>query len=392
MKILICCSGHFGGTDFLLKRCYEWMVSHSVDAEMVSPETENLKKKSSSYDFVLLPSSQMHQLIKLKRHGYKFNRILIWIMGCGSFNDSYYNPDRAKGTEKIIYNFFDFLARKSVTRLYKNNSICFTDEVGMEATLLQTGLSFKQNKENLIIPIAIQIPDKNYEFVKGKNEPIHLCWIGRVSKDFKSIPIQHLINDMDELISTGKYQMDLTIVGMGDAWEDIKNLASKKKFDINFRESVDYDRIGEFLYDNADILVAMGTSVLDGAKNGCPSVVITPVKPSNKEEVDYRWIFESKGYSLGEYPDIKSGPDQVKKSLKTICDEYQENDGFNTKSYEYACEFDENKVFSKLLNRPLPHTMTFISWLHIYIFSFIVHFKKFVKQLSKKGFRREQMK
>lgn len=381
MGVLICCSGCFGGTDFLLRRYYEWLVSNSIETDIVSPTEIAVRNSKKYYDIVILPSSQMDILAKLKRSGYDFQSILIWIMGCGSFRDTYYNPDRDKGQEKLVNKVLSILARKFVVTLYKYNSICFTDEVGMRVSLQHTRLTYLENSDNNIIPIAIKIPDKKFEFNKNTTSALRLCWIGRVSKDFKVIPIKHLIYDAEEYAKNFNKEIELTIVGGGDGLFEIKKVAANRAITIKFIDSIDYSEIGNYLNTHVDILIAMGTSALDGAKYGCPSVIIRPVKPSNKEIVDYRWVYESKGYSLGEYPDIIVGIEQIKKSFKDICIDYTMKDDIDILSYIYALEFDENKVFQKLYDRVLPDHLTGVVWMHLYIFSFIKGIKSVCKKI-----------
>ena len=393
MSILICCSGHFGGTDFLLKRYYEWLVSNGIDSDIVVPNDIVKNKRKKKYEVVILPSSQMNTLIKLKRSGYIFKSILIWIMGCGSFRDTFFNPDRNKGIEKIFNKIFGKLADSFVVKLYNSNSICFTDEVGMDISLQDTVIDYYDSIDNLIIPIAVKIPDVRYEFKKNVEHTLRLCWIGRVSHDFKVIPIKHLIFDTEEYINKNNKKIELTIVGDGDGLSEIKSYIANKSLKVNFVDSIDYGDIGDFLYENADILIAMGTSALDGAKYGCPSVIITPVKPSNSVIVNYRWIHESLGYSLGEYPDIQVRVEQIKKNFKNIYSDYIINNDISELSYRYAQEFDENKVFNKLYIRKLPNKITLDIWIQIYFYSIIKGakclFKKILTFINNKLLREE---
>lgn len=386
MKVLICCSGLFGGADLLLNRYYEWLKQNSIEVEKVALSKGIVcQKESEHFDIVILPSSQMHDLLQLKKMGYDFSRILIWIMGMGAFRDTYYNPERNHGVEKIVNKFLEKDSNKLLRLLYEKGSICFTDAVGMDNTFLGTAIHYEKNIDENMVPIGISVPKSNTWGKDTNKKEIRICWIGRVSSDFKLIPILHLIEDIADYSKYPAIDISLTIVGSGDALEKVRAIANEKGIDAQFIEGIPYEQIGEFLKENADILVAMGTSALDGAKNGCPTVVITPVRPSDEEVVDYRWIFESKGYSLGEYPGIKAGPVQEKKTFSQIIQEYVKDDTISEKSYQYALNFDEEVVFYKLYNRKQPGEVTKAMWRHIHFFALLKKAKECVKAIRKKA-------
>lgn len=383
MNILICCSGVFGGTDLLLERYYEWLKKKNINVQKVTLSKEDWVKREGekNFDIVVLPSSQMHDLLKIRKLGYHFSRILIWIMGMGAFRDSYFNQERNHGVERIINAVLRRNADKMLRMLYETRSICFTDEVGMENTFAGTNINYAQNREDNLIPIAIKVPDKFLWDEKKLESEIRVGWIGRVSKDFKLIPILQLMRDIEKCQHEKETAFSLTIVGAGDGLEEAKQEAKGKDFSIQFVDAIAYENIGAFLKENVDIFVGMGTSVLDSAKNGCPSVVITPVRESDKKEVYYRWIFESKGFSLGEYPSIEVGPEQVKKEFAQIYSEYELQTELGRSSYEYALNFDENMVFTRLLNRQLPEIISIKMWRQIFYFAFWKEVKNRVKSI-----------
>ncbi len=383
MNILICCSGVFGGTDLLLERYYEWLKKKNINVQKVTLSKENKLNREGKKDFdiVVLPSSQMDELLKIRKMGYHFTRILIWIMGMGAFRDSYFNEKRNHGAERIINAVLRKNADKMLRLLYETRSICFTDEVGMENTFVGTNIEYTQNKVDNLVPIAIKVPNKFLWDEKDLESKIRVAWIGRVSKDFKLIPILQLMRDIEKCQHENEVEFLLTIIGTGDGLEEVKQEAVRKSFAIQFVDSIDYENIGAFLRANVDIFVGMGTSVLDSAKNGCPSVVITPVRESDTKEVYYRWIFESKGFSLGEYPSIKVGPEQVKKDFNQIFKEYEIETGLDKASYEYTLNFDENVVFTRLLNRKLPEKISVKMWLQIFYFAFWKGIKNRVKTI-----------
>lgn len=383
LKILICKSGQYGGTDNLLDRCYNWLKHNGIFVEQVCLPNSDCSVKEAAYDLAILPSSQMHDIVTLRKKGIHIKRILIWIMGCGAFQETYYNPGRSKGIEKYVNKVLDHEARATLKKLYKRNSICFTDEVGMYASLHSLVIDYENKKESNIVPIVIQVPDE-YVVKDKKKDTINISWVGRVSRDFKFIPIKHLIEAIEQYKKNNNINILLTMVGSGDALEELKEITNKISYKIEFINNIEYENLSGFLTKKTDLLIAMGTSALDGARYGCPTVITTPVRSSDKQEVNYRWVFESKGYSLGEYPGLDMYPNQIKKSFVEILEEYKERDDLQVCSYEYAKQFAPDVVFGKLLNRVLPDEIDFLLWKHLRRFYLIKKLKQNIKHIIKR--------
>lgn len=216
------------------------------------------------------------------------------------------------------------------------------------------------------------------------NQTVRIAWVGRVSKDFKAIPIVHLIKDIESYLTHKNLKIELTIVGDGDVIDLIKERASVSSFPISFINNIPYEDLNNYFIDKVDLLIAMGTSALDGAKIGCPTVVITPVRPNDPERVEYRWIYDSVGYSLGEFPDIDIETGQVRESFDAIMDEYGNRMRISDECFKYAHEFDINTVFSTLLEGKLPGVIDFEMIKHIEAFSKMKARKSFVKRFIKR--------
>ncbi len=377
MRILICKSGLFGGADFLLERLRAYLLEREIDADILCAPENDFSMRYARYDLAVLPSYRMHDIVALKRRGVQIERVLLWIMGSGSFQETYYNPSRDHGVFKLVYAPLKREAARALRSLYDSGSLCFTDEVGMYATLAPLGRDCEREKDGNIIPIIVPIPE-TYPIKEKPAGAVRIAWIGRISNDFKLIPLLHLIRDAALYRAGGGIDISLTIVGNGDALDRLRASAAQENISVRFIGNIAYESIGEFLRENADFLVAMGTSALDGARNGCPTAIITPVRDSDPEEVHYRWVFESKGYSLGEYPGLDA--DQVKKPFDRMIEEYLRRDDLQILSYEYAAMFGGDAVTDKLLGRALPNPIDARVWKHLRRFERIAKLKAHLKK------------
>lgn len=377
MRILICYQGLMGGTDFLFDRFAMWSKNKDIEIVKLMPG-ERDGHIEGDFDLVLLSSSQMHYLVMAEKRNARFKKIIIWILGMGTFQESYFNPGRSKGIEKYINKYLLKRANILARKLNDINSLCYTDSVGRDRTLRQIGINAQKQEYGVIVPIAINVPGRVYgKAHENSGDILRIGWVGRVSTDFKLIPILDLINGLDK----EKGKKELTIVGAGDGMPEVQEAARRVGYEIHFVDNIPYEILGGYISCNFDILFAMGTSALDGAKVGVPTVVISPVRNTDTQVVSYRWIHESKGYSLGEYPGETFGPKQIKKTLEQVLAEYYcHRQCLGDKAYAYAKQFDEDIVFPKLLSI-MPDDIDKTIWKEICFFFRLKKIKAFAKKI-----------
>lgn len=376
MKILICLSGMFGGTDALLHRMYDWLITQDYSVDLMDYNSIN-KAENESYDIVYLPTSQIDFLWILKKHNIKFTKIVIWAMGHGAYTAAFYNRNYNKSLFCVPINYLlNFVAIKSIKHFMQLHSCIFTDEAGMELDLH----GIKYINDELIYPIPIVFPQASNYARAYNGQNLVITWIGRVTKDFKEIPIKQIIYDLKCCLKNRSIQSaKFNIIGSGDALDEIKEYASLNNIKCEYKDYIDPNEIGAFLEQETDLMIAMGTSALDGAKYGCPTAVINALKKVEENSSEYRWIYESKGYSLGEFKNVSNTQEQVQKTFKELLAELEIHN-IGEQCYEYAQQFDINIVLSKLLNRSLPKDLNNFSWFYIGLLYLIKKMKLQVKK------------
>lgn len=382
MEILICMQGLFGGTDNLLGRLYGWLKDNNYVVDIYTGNDEKLYL-ISHYDLAIIPSSQLGDLYLLSKRGISIDRVLIWIMGMGAFADSYYNFPATNFFDKVLKILYENEVKKTLKWLINKNSIIFTDSVGIYNTLKALNVCCEKDIEDHIFPIAIKVPnEKSWTKVSDRvSKKIRLSWIGRVSSDFKEIPLLHLIRDLDSWVYEHNISVELTIVGDGDAIDRVKGISDGVSYPVSFIDNIPYDELNNYVSEYVDLLVAMGTSALDGAKTGCPTIIITPVRKTDTERVEYRWIYDSRGYSLGEYPDIDIATGQKRCCLSEILQEYISDMYIAEKCFEYVQTFDMDRIFARLSQRDLPGQIDEEMKQHIKRFYKMKKRKMFIKKI-----------
>lgn len=380
-NILIFAQGERGGTDYVLKSLANWLkrngygVCFANDLSMI---------KKQKYSFVILPTSRMNLVPALdsKQIGFECNKIIIWCMGSLAFHDAYYNGRKINTYPKFLVKLYDALVNTTSKNLFNEGSLIFTDEVGMYSDLIH--LRNKHvNFSEFIFPIPISLSKEvNYDRFANKAESI--AWIGRVDTDFKVLPLMQLIEDSAVGVEKGYFEkyFKFIIVGSGNGMPQLKKCVSKyKEIHFEFHEWLGNEELNTLLLRRVDILFAMGSSALLGASFGVPTVIVQPYsKMSERKLENYRWIDETIGHSLGEFPGMFCKPEQIRKTFDELFDPLS----LKTKSRlskDFSKKFDEDLVFERLLKRELPLDLSYKTKSLLNILNFLKVAKNTVKSL-----------
>ncbi len=201
--------------------------------------------------------------------------------------------------QKIILNLFyhhKFQRIKSLLlALNKHGACCFMD---YENVTYQNNL-FDINIENNYLPIACIEPEikSNQELIN--HSEINICIVGRLVRE-KVFP---LINVLDNLaVYETKLKKIVHIIGDGDSRELIECDKYKNKVEIRFTGTLnDISELHKYLKDHADIVFAMGTSVIEAAAMKIPSVIL-PYAYNRLKNTKFMYFFDSFDYVLGANP------------------------------------------------------------------------------------------
>lgn len=327
-----------GGTNVLLKKLYKECLLFGMQVAIF----EHCKKSEKKWDLLLIPTSEIKNAKKI---GNKvcFERILVWSMGFGALKESFFNAN--------IDNFVTkFLVSWVAKTLVLNKSLVFTDIQGASVDLN----SKKKITSCLLLPIAIE--GFNPVIKSYPKEALSFVYVGRLSMDFKYLSLCRVFKDLNCYGNRINKFISLSVIGDGDAMTKLQEFSSKlNKLNVDFIGAVEHKKLGEIILNaDPDVFIGMGTSVLEGAKLNFPSVLIMPMRTEddfNHNEV-YRWIYDSVGFSLGEFPFKVTGNSCFEKIQQSI-----RKSGLNkhaSSSYDYASKFDLKKIFNRFICLQLP--------------------------------------
>lgn len=381
LKILILFQPQDGGTNLLLNRAKEWFSNNSLEVIDVSNCVE---LENKNIDLVLLPTSEMHRLPKLWNQNVKIKKTLIWAMGSLAFQGAFINQMNVSFVYKKITLPVRYLGNKILSSFIADKSVIFTDEVGMYADM--QFLKYKPTFiDDLIFPIAIDVkhdvPPPIFH-----DHPRNFMWLGRVDKDFKVLPLLKIIRNVASALSRGVLRgpITFTIIGTGDGADLVQNeISLTTEINFKWKNRAELSELQAILTNNIDVLIAMGTSALEGARFGIPTVIVQPFSHQEQEpELAYRWIHQTVGHSLGEFPWVLCEPVQPKCDFDSLWD-VGTLDELSLKALAFSQKFNSDYVFSRLINRPLFKVLSPKSILLLRIHSVIYNLKSKLRELMR---------
>lgn len=327
MKVVVFTQDIFGGTDRIFENFLSWSKGRSDVEVYVFRSDEDLL----DVDLIILPTSEMQAVWKKRKLIPNDCRINVWAMGQDAIHSAFYNTKY-----RSLYNFM-FIGMFRLFRFFsrKKEIFSFTDEVAYNYFYG----SKKVCNEKFIYPIPI---NGHLEGKVRNNKSKRFYWLGRLDRDFKIWSLLELL----QRLSFIDFDFSFHIIGDGDGKDLLNN---SYNFDVIFHGSLPHSKMEEHLKENADLLFAMGTSGLEGAKLSIPTIIVSPLKEGQINST-YRWIYQSKGLSMGEFNDINVKPRQISMNLhEAIRELVKDPERVSKKSYHYSLRFNRDIVFSDLM-------------------------------------------
>jgi hypothetical protein len=195
--------------------------------------------------------------------------------------------------------------QRLITAMAEKNSIFFMDGSNLTSTAERLHLIIH---DPIFIPVPSDDAPHNCKLMKTPVEgrPLNFCWLGRLA-DFKIHILIYTIKALSEYALRNKTPIKMHVIGYGPLAEKLQNLdAENDFFQIIMVGTLTGSALDRYLLEQVDVLAAMGTSALEGAKLGVPTILLDMSYGPVKRDYKFKWIFESKKFSLGEVIDKDS--------------------------------------------------------------------------------------
>jgi hypothetical protein len=189
------------------------------------------------------------------------------------------------------------LTKKLVKHSVDGNGLLFIDKYAWEENerILETSIA-----NPAFLPIPVEVPRCN--LWKQKENPcneLSFSYVGRAA-NWKIYPIRKVLKDISVLFPDNNQKISFHIV-TDNAEVFMKQIADidERSVRIFFRENLSQKELSDFLLENSCLHFAMGTSALDGAKLGIPTVLLDFSFDEFPDNYLYNFLYSTEGNSVG---------------------------------------------------------------------------------------------
>ena len=226
-------------------------------------------------------------------------RVMFWHL----HPDNYFPYlERKKNNQKYSNLMIDItsftrlrIGKNLIRNLLEKNALVFMDQPNVESTSNYYKLNL-DIKNFLKIFTDKSIVQKRIDSDVLGLKKLHFGWIGRL-EDFKT-PI--LLHTLDRLKTCKDLEFQFTIIGKGKDSVKFRRFSKNcSEYELNIIEEIKPEEISSYL-SKFDILFAMGTSALEGAKIGIPTFLLDYSFHRIDHLYNYELLYQKQGFSLAE--------------------------------------------------------------------------------------------
>lgn len=247
----------------------------------------------------------------------------------------------SKLMHKSLLRSYWIKCRKFTEYISKRDALVFMDVVNVRIT--SKFLNIELN-DPLYVPVSIA-GVKNLAILReSKNnlsKNVRVAWVGRVV-DFKYYALLHTLETLNELVDNVGLSIQIKVIGSGDYEAKLKQEVLKlSKLDLIFIKNIEPSKLDEFLVSEVDLLLAMGTSALEGAKLGVPTILLDVAYSAVSKDYCFKWLYQQNGYTLGNLIDnteMKPNNSSLQQLILQLQGDFS---GVSTRTFDYFMSHHE---------------------------------------------------
>jgi len=145
------------------------------------------------------------------------------------------------------------------------------------------------------VPVVVDVPPENPRR-KFAATPNSLAWLGRFD-DFKVPILNHTLAAIERYARSQGRPMTMRLIGAGPLQHQVASLNSQY-LTIEWPGPLTGQALTDVL-NETDALFAMGTSALEGARLGVPTVLLDFAYGAVPAGYRFRWLFSAERFELG---------------------------------------------------------------------------------------------
>lgn len=230
--------------------------------------------------------------------------------------------------------YWDFMHRfaKLVDDMIVRDALVFMDTPTFEGGVTHLPMKTKTIDRFLTVPA----PDYDGELKSKRTQgELNVCWLGRLS-DEKTPILKYTIRKLSEYALKHQQKITMHVLGWGEFQEEVDNLGLDNEYYTQLKtEPIKSTEINSFLLQNIDLMFAMGTSALEAAKLGVPTVMVDASYVEIKGDYVFKPIYERTDFELAHLitkKDFERGNKSFEAIMDLVNNHYED---FSLKSRDY---------------------------------------------------------
>jgi hypothetical protein len=188
--------------------------------------------------------------------------------------------------------------RSLVSAMHARSAIAFMDGTTLDSTTRRLGM---QIADPLMLPVPVEMaPGRLRTSPVSPAGELNVAWLGRLS-DFKIHILTYTMTRLSRFAKERGVRIRFHVIGDGpDAGYVRFANVDHERFERVYETRLQGSALDDYLASRIDLLAAMGTSALEGARLGIPTILLDVAYGPIRHDYQYRWLFESERFSLGE--------------------------------------------------------------------------------------------
>lgn len=186
--------------------------------------------------------------------------------------------------------------RRLVDMMLATDSLVFMDQANVKTTEHYLGISVSAP---VFVPVATTDAEPRPGWNCGGERPLEVAWVGRIA-DFKYPVLTRTLTELARAQRSIGRTIRMTIVGSGDFDAQLRADVERLDMAVAIVPELTPAEVDLLLREKIDLLVAMGTSALEGAKFGVPTILLDIAYRPVDESYHYQWFYNRTGLTLGD--------------------------------------------------------------------------------------------
>ena len=209
-----------------------------------------------------------------------------------------------------------------LTLAHENHGLIFMDQENCDVACQ---LNNVQLSDPTFVPVPSLEPQLKWPKRVAHEGELNVGWVGRL-EDFKLPILFHTVDRLERICRETGRSIIFHIAGDGPGLDALKVREKRlrgvgSKLQLYLDGVIPAEKLDQWLCERVQILFAMGTAALDGAKNTIPTVLLDFSYSQINGDYVYRFLTATEGYTLGrliKMEQLQPGNTSLEEILKSV--------------------------------------------------------------------------